>query len=87
LRRERDDGSGNAGHDDTGQRHRRRGHAGRIACIAIGLLRRPRAAANYKTVFNGAAYLSSLCLFRRPNRACPGGGVEMAAERTAHATS
>jgi hypothetical protein len=37
LRREHDDESGNAGHDDTGKRHGRRGNAGRIAS-SIGLL-------------------------------------------------
>jgi hypothetical protein len=46
--REHDDESGNAQHHATGQRHRCSGNAGRIACIAIGLLsknplsRRPR---------------------------------------------
>jgi hypothetical protein len=39
LRREHDDESGNARHDGAGQRHGRRGNAGRIACIAIRLLR------------------------------------------------
>jgi hypothetical protein len=39
LRREHDDESGNTRHDDTGQRHGRRGNAGRIASIAIGMLR------------------------------------------------
>jgi hypothetical protein len=38
LRRERDDESGNARHDDTGQRHGRRGNARRVACITIRLL-------------------------------------------------
>jgi hypothetical protein len=38
LRRERDDESVDARHDGAGQRHRRRGNAGCIACIAIGLL-------------------------------------------------
>jgi hypothetical protein len=36
MRRERDDESGGARHDDSGQRHRRRRNTGRIA--AIGLL-------------------------------------------------
>jgi hypothetical protein len=41
LRRERDNEFGNAGHDGAGQRHGRRGNAGRIACsIAVWLLRR-----------------------------------------------
>jgi hypothetical protein len=104
LRRKHDDEPGDARHDDTGQRHGRRGNAGRIACIAIRLLRvirplisaegskvrtrvqavetsrprtgwrtrRPRAAANYKTVFNGAADSSSLCLSSNgPHCACP----------------
>jgi hypothetical protein len=31
MRREHDDESGNARHDGTGQRHRRRGNPGRIA--------------------------------------------------------
>jgi hypothetical protein len=39
LRREHDDEPGDARHDDTGQRHGRRGNAGRITCIAIGLLK------------------------------------------------
>jgi hypothetical protein len=39
LRRERDDEPGNARNDGTGQRHGRCGNAGRIASIAIGLLR------------------------------------------------
>jgi hypothetical protein len=40
LRREHDDESGNAGKHDTGQRHGRRGNAGRISSsVAIGLLR------------------------------------------------
>src|SRR5882672_8383478 len=38
--REHDDESGDARHDATGQRHGRRGNAGRIARIAIGLLSR-----------------------------------------------
>ena len=38
LCRKHDDEPGNAGHDGTGQRHGRRGNAGRIACIAIRLL-------------------------------------------------
>ena len=38
LRRERDDGSGNAWHDEPGQRHGRCGNRGRIAYIALGLL-------------------------------------------------
>jgi hypothetical protein len=62
LRREHDDESGNAGHDGAGQRHGRRGNAGRLApFIATGLLRgklgsrRPRA--------------------KRPMRWIPQGGV------------
>jgi hypothetical protein len=48
VRREHDDESGDARHDAPGQRHGRSGNAGRIACVAIGLLsrkpasRRPR---------------------------------------------
>jgi len=40
MRREHDDESGDARHDAPGQRHGRSGDAGRIACIAIGLLER-----------------------------------------------
>src|SRR5260221_1548896 len=40
MRRENDDESGDARHDAPGQRHGSGGNAGRIACIAIGLLER-----------------------------------------------
>ena len=44
--------------------------------------------ANSKTLFNGAAVASRLCFFgERPTALAPGGGVQMAAEQTAHATS
>jgi hypothetical protein len=68
MRREHDDESGDAPrHDGTGQRHGRRGNAGRIASpIAIGLLRAnslPDALAqkrrlDFNTLFNGAAGFS-----------------------------
>jgi hypothetical protein len=95
LRRERDHELGDAGHHGTGQRHRRRGNAGRIASsIAVGLLtgRPPRARVNSKTLFI-KPYLMVRPVFRamffskRPTAFAPGRGVQMAAERTAPATS
>jgi hypothetical protein len=137
LRREHDDESVNARDDGTGQRHRRRGNAGRIASIATRLLREarfprphaPRGPAQdaklqgvcgtpqgkklasksecamtipgricpgirsvvgwhcnpfYKTQFNGAPRFSSLSLLSSSRTAlAPGGGVKLAAERTA----
>jgi hypothetical protein len=128
LRRERDDESVNAArHDGTGQRHGRRGNAGRIASIAVRLLserslserpsgptpkpsklrqslqkmsverryrpgfcRESRFVAGrhgncfFKMQFNGAPGFSGLSLLVSSRTAlAPGGGVELAAERTA----
>jgi hypothetical protein len=48
----------------------------------------PASGGNYKTQFNGVAGFSSLCFLASGRTAlAPEGGVQMAVERTAHATS
>jgi hypothetical protein len=79
LCREHDDESGNAGHDGTGQRHRCRGNAGRIARIAIRLLtrktslprafaRRPMPAQGGEPQSRAGTSQASLLSRRRQNR-------------------
>ena len=61
LRREHHDESGNAQHDGACQCHGRRGNAGRIACIAIGLLtRKDFASSRLRATANGPAEGSKL---------------------------
>jgi hypothetical protein len=91
VRREHDNESGDARHHGPGQRHGRSGNAGRIACIAAGLLAETRfdALAQSERASNASGSPILKCylmvgvlregyvFWRAAHRACPRGGVQI----------